>query len=260
MENEPIIIRTENLKKVYGSGEAQVIALAGINLTIRQGEFVAIMGPSGSGKSTLLNILACLDRPSEGSYYLDGIDVSQYQRRDLALIRGRKIGMVFQSYNLLPRLTALENVLLPIFYRREQRLPAEAARQHALAALESVGLGDRAHHYPNQLSGGQQQRVAIARALVNDPAIILADEPTGNLDSHASQEILDLLQRLHAQGRTIVLVTHDPEVAAHTERILLIRDGHLISDQSNGRTRSTPPSNALSSSPASTTLEVHHDH
>ncbi|WP_299025466.1 ABC transporter ATP-binding protein [uncultured Thermanaerothrix sp.] len=258
MNQDHPIIRTENLKKIYGSGEAQVNALDGITLTIQQGEFVAIMGPSGSGKSTLLNILACLDRPSEGRYFLDGIEVSQYSRRDLALIRGRKIGMVFQSYNLLPRLTALENVLLPIFYRREQRLSAEEARQRALAMLESVGLGDRAHHYPNQLSGGQQQRVAIARALVNDPALILADEPTGNLDSHASQEILELLQNLHAQGRTIVLVTHDPEVAARTERILLIRDGHLISDQSNDRRQPlvTPLASAQRTEP---TVEAHHD-
>lgn len=258
MSKENIIIRTENLKKVYGAGEAQVVALDDITLTIRQGEFVAIMGPSGSGKSTLLNILACLDRPTEGLYFLDDIEVSQYSRRDLALIRGRKIGMVFQSYNLLPRLTALENVLLPIFYRRDQRLSAEEARQRALAVLESVGLGDRVHHYPNQLSGGQQQRVAIARALINDPALILADEPTGNLDSHASQEILELLQRLHEQGRTIVLVTHDPEVAGRTERILLIRDGHLISDQSNSRGHlltTVLPSDQL----AESTAEAHHD-
>jgi putative ABC transport system ATP-binding protein len=259
MSQETIIIRTENLKKVYGAGEAQVVALDDITLTIRQGEFVAIMGPSGSGKSTLLNILACLDRPTEGRYFLDGIEVSHYSRRDLALIRGRKIGMVFQSYNLLPRLTALENVLLPVFYRRDQRLSADEARKRALAVLESVGLGDRVHHYPNQLSGGQQQRVAIARALINDPALILADEPTGNLDSHASQEILTLLQRLHQQERTIVLVTHDPDVAARTERILLIRDGHLISDQSNGRGHpltTTHPSDQLTEP----TTEAHHDH
>ncbi|MGB9896610.1 ABC transporter ATP-binding protein [Thermanaerothrix sp.] len=258
MSQDLMIIRTENLKKVYGTGEAQVMALDSITLTIRQGEFVAIMGPSGSGKSTLLNILACLDRPTEGRYFLDGIEVSQYSRRELALIRGRKIGMVFQSYNLLPRLTALENVLLPIFYRRDQRLSADQARRHALAMLESVGLVDRAHHYPNQLSGGQQQRVAIARALINDPALILADEPTGNLDSHASQEILALLQRLNEQGRTIVLVTHDPEVAAYTERILLIRDGHLISDQSNGHRRlltTTPPSDSRTE----LAVEAHHD-
>ncbi|MCX8023751.1 MAG: ABC transporter ATP-binding protein [Thermanaerothrix sp.] len=258
MSRDTFIIRTENLKKTYGSGEAQVVALDNITFTIRQGEFVAIMGPSGSGKSTLLNILACLDRPTEGRYLLDGIEVSQYNRRDLALIRGRKIGMVFQSYNLLPRLTALENVLLPIFYRRDQRLSSDEARQRATAMLESVGLGDRIHHYPNQLSGGQQQRVAIARALINDPALILADEPTGNLDSHASQEILALLQRLHEQGRTIVLVTHDPEVAARTERILFIRDGHLISDQSNGRghpVTTVLPSEQL----AKPTAEAHHD-
>lgn len=228
------IIQTISLVKIYGSDENRVVALDGIDLTIEPGEFVAIMGPSGSGKSTLLNILACLDRPTEGQYILAGEDVSGYNRAQLAEIRSRQLGFVFQSYNLLPRLTALENVLLPLLYRRDERLSHAERIDKAMAALESVGLVDRAHHFPNQLSGGQQQRVAIARALINDPVLILADEPTGNLDSHASEEIIELLTKLNQRGRTIVMVTHEPDMARHAQRVLMIRDGKLASDRKNG--------------------------
>jgi putative ABC transport system ATP-binding protein len=192
------------------------------------------MGPSGSGKSTLLNLLACLDHPSEGKYILAGEDVSNYDRKELATIRSRELGFIFQSYNLLPRLTALENVMLPMMYQREKPLTTNEQKEIAEEALQNVGLADRAHHFPNQLSGGQQQRVAIARALINDPILILADEPTGNLDSHSSDEILTLLHNLHEErGRTIVMVTHEPDVALHTTRILHIRDGKLASDDKN---------------------------
>ncbi|MEW6179969.1 MAG: ABC transporter ATP-binding protein [Chloroflexota bacterium] len=235
MMNDDIpLIQTQQLVKVYGSGENRVVALAGIDLNIQSGEFVAIMGPSGSGKSTLLNILACLDRPSEGKYVLAGEDVSGYNRAQLAEIRGQQLGFVFQSYNLLPRLTALENVLLPLLYRRNGRLSHTERQEKAMAALASVGLADRSHHYPNQLSGGQQQRVAIARALINDPILILADEPTGNLDSRSSEEIMELLLELNRQGRTIAMVTHEADMARHAGRILMIRDGKLAFDQRNG--------------------------
>jgi putative ABC transport system ATP-binding protein len=234
METEKeIIIQTIGLTKIYGAGDAEVIALHGVDLTIHAGEFVAIMGPSGSGKSTLLNILACLDRPTEGQYILAGEDVSEYSRKELALIRSRELGFVFQSFNLLPRATALDNVIMPMIYRREDQVSAGERRELAVAALERVGLADRMDHVPSELSGGQQQRVAIARALINDPLLILADEPTGNLDSHSSEEILDLLHHLHDEGRTIVIVTHDMNIAQHTERIIMIRDGSLFSDQVN---------------------------
>ncbi len=239
MSDSVPIIQTIQLVKVYGAGESRVVALDGIDLSIESGEFVAIMGPSGSGKSTLLNILACLDRPTEGQYILAGEDVSGYNRAQLAEIRSRQLGFVFQSYNLLPRLTALENVILPLLYRRDERLTHAEREERALAVLESVGLADRAHHYPNQLSGGQQQRVAIARALINDPLLILADEPTGNLDSHASEEIIDLLISLNQRGRTIVMVTHEPDMARHAQRVLMIRDGKLASDHKNGYQRET---------------------
>jgi len=229
------IIETVNLKKVYGIGDAEVTAVNGISLKILAGEFVAVMGPSGSGKSTLMNILACLDHPTEGQYILDGEDVSEYTREELAMIRSHKLGFVFQSFNLLPRATALDNVIMPMIYRRENRINAARRNEVATAALESVGLADRMHHFPKELSGGQQQRVAIARALVNDPVLLLADEPTGNLDSRSSEEILVLLHDLHDRGRTIVMVTHEPDVAHHTQRILMIRDGKLFSDQANGR-------------------------
>ncbi len=233
MQEHPII-ETIDLKKIYGMGDAEVVAVNGVSLTIQTGEFVAIMGPSGSGKSTLMNILACMDRPTEGHYILAGEDVSEYSRADLALIRSQRLGFVFQSFNLLPRASALENVMLPMMYRRENRVGGAEREEIAMAALESVGLAERVHHLPSELSGGQQQRVAIARALVNDPVLLLADEPTGNLDTHSSEEILDLLHDLHDRGRTIVMVTHELDVAHHTERIIMVRDGKLFSDQKNG--------------------------
>ncbi|MEA4909014.1 MAG: ABC transporter ATP-binding protein [Anaerolineaceae bacterium] len=229
------IIEIIDLKKIYGTGDVQVAALDGVSLKINQGEFVAIMGPSGSGKSTLMNILACLDRPTEGSYILDGEDVSNLSRVQLAHIRNRKLGFVFQSYNLLPRLDAAENVMLPIIYQRDPPVPVGERRDKALAALEVVGLANRAHHLPKALSGGQQQRVAIARALINDPVLILADEPTGNLDSRSSYEIMALLHGLHERGRTIVMVTHEPDIAQYTGRIISIRDGKLETDKQNGK-------------------------
>ncbi len=245
MQTNEVIIQTIDLKKVYGEGDAEVIALHGINITIHQGEFVAIMGPSGSGKSTLMNILACLDRPTEGQYVLAGEDVSEYSRTELALIRSQRLGFVFQSFNLLPRATALENVMMPMIYRRENRIGPAEREEKALAALESVGLGERVDHLPSQLSGGQQQRVAIARALINDPLLILADEPTGNLDTKSTEEILGLLHDLHDHGRTIVMVTHEPSVARHTERIITIRDGQLFSDQPNQIAVAFPPAFAM---------------
>jgi putative ABC transport system ATP-binding protein len=233
-QNETII-ETIDLKKVYGEGDAEILAVNGISFKIQAGEFVAIMGPSGSGKSTLMNILACLDHPTEGQYILAGEDVSAYDRTDLAMVRSLMIGFVFQSFNLLPRTSALDNVTMPLAYRRQNRVSPAERRQTALAALESVGLADRVHHMPNELSGGQQQRVAIARALVNDPALILADEPTGNLDTRSSEEIMGLLHELHRRGRTIVMVTHEPDIAHHTQRIITMRDGRLYSDHLNGR-------------------------
>jgi putative ABC transport system ATP-binding protein len=224
------IIKVEDLTKIYGSGEIAVTALDGVDLTIDAGEFVAIMGPSGSGKSTLMNILGCLDRPTEGRYWLGGEDVSKLSKARLARVRNQKIGFVFQSYNLLPRTTALKNVMLPLLYNTNGRHGTSAAEREALAleALELVGLNDRIHHRPNELSGGQQQRVAIARALVNDPLIILADEPTGNLDTHSSEEIVAILGELHQRGRTIVMITHEPDLAAQAQRIVHLLDGRVV--------------------------------
>lgn len=224
------IIKVENLTKVYGSGEIAVTALDGVNLTLDEGEFVAIMGPSGSGKSTLMNILGCLDRPTEGHYWLGSEDVSKLNRAQLAHVRNHKIGFVFQSYNLLPRTTALKNVILPLLYGTNGSQAKSSAEREARAveALEMVGLADRMHHRPNELSGGQQQRVAIARALVNDPLIILADEPTGNLDTRSSEEIITILHQLHERERTIVMITHEPDLAEHAQRTVHLRDGRMV--------------------------------
>lgn len=224
-----MIIQTENLVKIYGSGNTKVIALNEINLKVEKGEFVAIMGASGSGKSTLLNVLGCLDSITSGKYILDGVDVSLLKVNGLASIRNKKIGFVFQSYNLLPKLSALENVMLPMQYAN--MVQSKKQEITAKAALTKVGLLERMNHKPKELSGGQSQRVAIARALVNDPSIILADEPTGNLDSKSGREIMHIFQSLNYEGTTIVMVTHDADIAAHAKRIILFKDGNIQSDR-----------------------------
>ena len=229
--SEHLTIELSGIKKLYQVGDQEVAALNGIDLNIKQGEFAALMGPSGSGKSTLMNILGCLDRPSQGSYKLDGEEVANLGDDSLAKVRNKKIGFVFQNFNLLSRISALENVALPLVYAgvgRKERL--EKAHYY----LESVGWGDRADHQPNELSGGQRQRVAIARALVNDPHIIMADEPTGNLDTKSTLEIMDIFSSMHAKGRTIILVTHEPEIAACANRQLLVRDGVITRDEGKG--------------------------
>ncbi len=233
--NEKTIIETEGLTKVYGMGDASVIALDGINLQIKTGEFVAIMGPSGSGKSTLMHILGCLSRPTAGRYILDEQDVSNLDNKQLAAIRNQKIGFVFQAYNLLPRTNAVRNVMLPLMYDRVNHKPPEESEALARQTLEKVGLADRMDHQPQELSGGQQQRVAIARALINNPVLLIADEPTGNLDSHSGEEIMALLHSIHEQGATIVIVTHDPRIAAHTQRTIELRDGHIEKVTHNGK-------------------------
>lgn len=219
------IIEITNLRKDYHVGEVTVHALRGVDLKIHEGEFVAIMGVSGSGKSTMLNILGCLDKPSAGDYFLDGVDVKSMNKDELARLRNRKLGFVFQSYNLLARTTALENVELPLFYN--SKVKSKERKERAEYALEAVGLKSRMHHMPNQLSGGQQQRVAIARSLVNDPVLILADEPTGNLDTRTSFEIMELFQDLNSKGRTLVYVTHEPDIARFATRNVSFRDGRI---------------------------------
>ncbi|HLN55787.1 MAG TPA: ABC transporter ATP-binding protein [Bacteroidales bacterium] len=220
------IIEIRNLRKDYHVGEVTVHALRGVDLKINSGEFVAIMGASGSGKSTMLNILGCLDKPTSGDYFLDGTAVNSMNKDELAGLRNQKLGFVFQSYNLLARTTALENVELPLFYN--SRMRSHERKKAALSALDAVGLSNRMHHMPNQLSGGQQQRVAIARSLVNDPVLILADEPTGNLDTRTSVEIMDLFQELNDKGRTIVFVTHEPDIARFASRNVIFRDGKIV--------------------------------
>jgi putative ABC transport system ATP-binding protein len=223
------LIETENLYKIYDLGQSPVHALDGVSLSIEQGEFVAIMGPSGSGKSTFMNVVGCLDKPSSGAYRLDGMDIGTLTSDALADIRSRKIGFVFQVFNLLPRADALENVELPMIYNG---IPAAQRRRRALDALKSMGLEGREHHHPNQLSGGQQQRVAIARALVNEAPLILADEPTGNLDTKTSIEIMELFVKLNSEsGITVILVTHEPDIAAYSKRIIRFLDGRVISDE-----------------------------
>ncbi|HEX2918930.1 MAG TPA: ABC transporter ATP-binding protein [Edaphobacter sp.] len=228
------VIVTDNLWKTYEMGDQEVHALRGVNLRIRHNVYVAIMGPSGSGKSTLMNLIGCLDSPSQGKYWLNGHDVSELNDDELARIRNKEIGFVFQTFNLLARATALHNVELPLIYNGT---PASEREQRAKAALDSVGLGTRMLHKPNELSGGQRQRVAIARALINNPSIILADEPTGNLDSKTGDEIMALFDELHSRGNTIVLVTHEPDIAEFAHRVVTIRDGVIASDQASGRIR-----------------------
>ena len=228
MDND-VIIDARDITKTYQMGDVQVRALRGASLQVSRRELVSIMGPSGSGKSTLMNILGCLDQPTSGEYYLEGLEIDQLDDNKLAEIRGRKIGFVFQTFNLLARTTALTNVELPLVY---SGMGGRRRRERAIAALDAVGLADRVHHRPNELSGGQQQRVAIARALINEPAIILADEPTGNLDSKSGAEIMAIFQRLNEeQGITIIFVTHEPEIAQHTHRIVRIADGRIVDDR-----------------------------
>jgi putative ABC transport system ATP-binding protein len=232
------IIEVRRVTKTYGAGAAVVHALRGISFVIERGDFVAIMGASGSGKSTLMNILGCLDLPTRGRYLLDGIDVREFDEYELAQVRNRKIGFVFQSYNLIPRTSALHNVELPLAYAR---IKPKERRLRALEALRTVGLSKRMHHLPNELSGGQQQRAAIARAIVTNPAMVLADEPTGNLDTASTRELLQVICRLNVAGRTIVLITHEAEVAAACKRVIVLRDGRIVEDRRVSPLRALPP-------------------
>ena len=232
MTDQTAVIQVTDMTKDYSRGSNVVHALRSVSLEVHQGEFVAVMGPSGSGKSTFMNVLGCLDRPTSGSYILDGEDVTKLKPTQLADLRNRKLGFIFQGFNLLPRMTALENVALPMVYAG---IPGAMRRRRAEVAMEAVGLAARMHHRPNEMSGGQQQRVAIARSLVNAPSLILADEPTGNLDSRTSVEIMAILQRLNQAGATIVLVTHEPDIADHCSRTVVFKDGVVVSDQRNRR-------------------------
>ena len=231
-------IALQRVSKSYGSGEVVMHALREVDLVVERGDFVAIMGASGSGKSTLMNVIGCLDVPTTGRHLLEGIDVAQLDDFQLAFVRNRRIGFVFQSFNLIPRTTALRNVELPLIYARVGK--AER-RERALAALEAVGLADRVEHGPSELSGGQQQRAAIARAIVTDPALILADEPTGNLDSASSEEVLQIFSRLNAAGRTVIVITHEADVAAHAKRVLRLSDGRVVSDTRQAALAALPP-------------------
>ncbi len=230
-ENKKVVIELQDVKRDFIVGDETVHALRGVNFKIYEGEFVTIMGKSGSGKSTLLNQLGCLDTPSSGEFYLDGVSVRQMSKPQRAVLRNRKIGFIFQNYNLLAKTTSVENVELPLMYNGA--VSAKERQEKAISALEAVGLGDRLNHKSNQMSGGQMQRVAIARALVNDPAVILADEATGNLDTRTSFEILVLFQKLHAEGRTIIFVTHNPDIAHYSSRNIMLRDGKVTSDEKN---------------------------
>lgn len=228
---EPVIV-LERIVKTYAMGDTSFNALDGVDAVIDAGAFVAIMGPSGSGKSTMMNILGCLDRPTSGAYWLDGQQVADLSDDELAEVRNKKIGFVFQNFNLLPRLSALHNVALPLTYAG---IPLAERLQRAKAALEAVGLGDRVNHRPNEMSGGQRQRVAIARAIINEPAILLADEPTGNLDTKSGEEVMKLFTAIHEQGRTVILVTHEPEIAAYTQRVIHMRDGRIVQDETRAQ-------------------------
>ena len=230
-KKDAIAIRLRDIKKIYKMGGQELAALNGINLDIKRGEFAALMGPSGSGKSTLMNILGCLDRPTVGSYELEGKEVAHLSDDELAVMRNKHIGFVFQNFNLLSRISSLENVALPLVYAG---VGASERRKRAQEVLEAVGLGDRAEHLPNELSGGQRQRVAIARALVNNPEISMADEPTGNLDTKSTKEIMEIFQEMHGRGKTIILVTHEPEIAVCANRQLLVRDGVITRDEGKG--------------------------
>jgi len=235
----PEVIRIEDLVRVYQMGEVEVRALDGVTLSISPGEFVAVMGPSGSGKSTFMNIVGCLDRPTSGRYFLDGVDVSGLDRDERAEIRNGKIGFVFQSFNLLPRTSALDNVELPLIYSNDSHR-AKDREARARRCLAAVGLGGREDHQPSQLSGGQQQRVAIARALINDPKLMLADEPTGNLDTKTSEEVMGVFQRLNDEGKTVVLITHETDISEYARRVVVFRDGRVVEDRAVSNRRSAP--------------------